>query len=196
MPTRRTSICIRQPNNSPPAASGSGRSVRGDTDMSDHDSSRAPHRPRPLPSPTNTRSMSGALPETTKHEQEKAAGDYEVGYGKPPKATQFVTGKSGNPRGRPRAAQSLKTLIPQLLNEKMTVRENGKTRTMSKRDVVARQWIGKGLTGDHKVMATLISFDNAGEQQSNQPPEPLNEHERAIIDRLFREDDDDSVGDE
>jgi hypothetical protein len=26
--------------------------------------------------------------------------DYEVGYGKPPKDTQFKKGKSGNPRGR------------------------------------------------------------------------------------------------
>jgi len=28
-------------------------------------------------------------------------GNYEVGYGKPPAAGQFVRGKSGNPRGRP-----------------------------------------------------------------------------------------------
>ena len=27
--------------------------------------------------------------------------DYEVGYGKPPKHTQFKRGQSGNPNGRP-----------------------------------------------------------------------------------------------
>lgn len=27
---------------------------------------------------------------------------YEVGYGRPPKATQFKPGQSGNPKGRPR----------------------------------------------------------------------------------------------
>ena len=27
---------------------------------------------------------------------------YDVGYGKPPKTTRFVKGRSGNPRGRPR----------------------------------------------------------------------------------------------
>ncbi len=32
----------------------------------------------------------------------KAADHYEVGYGKPPVATRFVKGQSGNPRGRPR----------------------------------------------------------------------------------------------
>ncbi len=28
--------------------------------------------------------------------------DYTVGYGRPPKATQFKAGKTGNPRGRPK----------------------------------------------------------------------------------------------
>jgi hypothetical protein len=28
---------------------------------------------------------------------------YEVGYGKPPQSTQFKKGKSGNPKGRPKA---------------------------------------------------------------------------------------------
>jgi Family of unknown function (DUF5681) len=28
--------------------------------------------------------------------------DYEVGYGKPPKTSQFKKGESGNPSGRPK----------------------------------------------------------------------------------------------
>ena len=32
---------------------------------------------------------------------EAAPGDYAIGYGKPPRTSQFVKGKSGNPRGRP-----------------------------------------------------------------------------------------------
>ena len=41
---------------------------------------------------------------TTDLEEEQKARDegYSVGYGKPPKHTRFVKGKSGNPRGRPR----------------------------------------------------------------------------------------------
>jgi hypothetical protein len=35
-------------------------------------------------------------------DRSKNAGDYEVGYGKPPKHTRFRKGQSGNPGGRPR----------------------------------------------------------------------------------------------
>ena len=34
-------------------------------------------------------------------------GDYEVGYGRPPKETRFTPGKSGNPKGRPKRKRSL-----------------------------------------------------------------------------------------
>jgi hypothetical protein len=44
-------------------------------------------------------------------------GDYEVGYGKPPRDTRFPKGQSGNPRGRPSGAKNLKTLLSEALNE-------------------------------------------------------------------------------
>jgi hypothetical protein len=47
--------------------------------------------------------------------------DYEVGYGKPPPHTRFVQGLSGNPRGRPRGAKNIKTLLPKALNERVVV---------------------------------------------------------------------------
>ena len=48
-------------------------------------------------------------------------GDYEVGYGKPPRHSQFVKGQSGNPRGRPAGAKNLKTLLNKALNELVIV---------------------------------------------------------------------------
>jgi hypothetical protein len=52
-------------------------------------------------------------------------GDYEVGYGKPPRHTRFAKGQSGNPRGRPRGAKNFNTLLEEALDEPVTVTENG-----------------------------------------------------------------------
>lgn len=43
------------------------------------------------------------------------ANTYEVGYGKPPLASRFKPGRSGNPRGRPRGAKNRPP--PPALNE-------------------------------------------------------------------------------
>jgi Family of unknown function (DUF5681) len=52
-------------------------------------------------------------------------GDYEVGYGRPPRHTRFVKGQSGNPRGRPPGAKNLSSLLGEALNETVIVTENG-----------------------------------------------------------------------
>lgn len=43
---------------------------------------------------------------------------YEVGYGKPPSATRFKSGQSGNPRGRPKGRAN-KSRLPALNEERM-----------------------------------------------------------------------------
>jgi Family of unknown function (DUF5681) len=56
------------------------------------------------------------------------AADYVVGYGRPPKATQFVASKSGNPKGRPKGSRTIGAILQHILRQKIAVTENGKTR--------------------------------------------------------------------
>jgi hypothetical protein len=66
------------------------------------------------------------------------SGGYPVGYGKPPKHTQFKPGKSGNPQGRPKGTKNLKTDLAEELCEKILVHEGGQARKLSKQRALVK----------------------------------------------------------
>ena len=84
---------------------------------------------------------------------------YETGYGKPPKQGQFKKGQSGNPKGRPKGTPNLKTALEQELKAKVTLKEGGKIKTVSKTEALAKSIINKAVSGDTKsvqLATTLI----------------------------------------
>lgn len=86
-----------------------------------------------------------------------ADGNYEVGYGKPPKHSRFRPGQSGNSRGRPRGSLNISTMLRRALCERVVVREKGKLRTFTKLDAAFRDAATKAAKGDPKSLQQLLA---------------------------------------
>lgn len=81
---------------------------------------------------------------------------YLVGYGQPPQHTRFVKGQSANPKGRPRGSKNMTTLITEVLDECVTIKENGKARRVTKRVAMFKQLVNKAAMGDLKALQLLM----------------------------------------
>jgi hypothetical protein len=84
--------------------------------------------------------------------------DYAVGYGRPPAATQFASGKSGNPRGRPKGSRTVGAILQDILRQKIAVTENGKTRRLAALEVMLRRLVNDAMRSDAKAMKLLLAL--------------------------------------
>jgi len=100
--------------------------------------------------------------------------DHEsVGYGRPPKATRFRKGQSGNPRGRPKGSRRD---IPydSVLGQMVTVRENGIERRLTAAEAFLLHLARKGLEGESSsARQTLAAIEAAREKNLINDTEPL-----------------------
>lgn len=103
------------------------------------------------------------------------AGDhdtYDVGYKKPPLATRFQKGVSGNPRGRPKGARNLSTMVAAALNEKVLITENGRKRRISKYEAAVKQLVNRAAGGEARATQLLLGLIQAGEARAVETPQP------------------------
>ena len=114
---------------------------------------------------------------------------YDIGYGRPPAASRFQPGKSGNPKGRPKGARNFQTEIEAELNARVTVTEGGKPKNVSKRQMVAKQLVNKGAQGDVKAINTLLVQERVNQTESPHGSAmlpPMNEADDLVIANIFR----------
>jgi Family of unknown function (DUF5681) len=96
---------------------------------------------------------------------------YEVGYGKPPRQSQFRKGISGNPAGRPKGSKNLATVLQQALQEKVVIREDGRRKTVTKLEAAVKQLVDKASSGDMVALRHLIALAGSVEAQATDAAE-------------------------
>ena len=93
---------------------------------------------------------------------------YEVGFGKPPKGTQFRKGESGNPKGRPKGKPNLATIINRTLQAKVIIKENGRRRKVTKYEAGLIQLSNKAASGDLPALKMVIVQARLAEERMQQ----------------------------
>ena len=113
--------------------------------------------------------------------------DDAVGYRRPPRASRFRPGQSGNPHGRPRRSQTLAAIVARAFGETVEVRENGRPRRMTKLEATVKQLVNKSASGDQRaaqfILPVLLS-DHGGADPSH--PERLSQGDALVVADLVR----------
>ena len=91
-----------------------------------------------------------------------------IGYGNPPKATRFAKGQSGNPRGRPKGSKNMLKLVAEILEQKISIIQDGKPFKISKRTAMFLQLINSAVKGNLKAISSVIAFIEKIDAQDEQ----------------------------
>ena len=84
--------------------------------------------------------------------------DYEIGYGKPPERNRFQPGRSGNPAGRPKGGRNKRSVIREVIDRKVSLRENGRTRRVTVFEALVESMVAKALHGSMNDQIKLIQL--------------------------------------
>lgn len=83
---------------------------------------------------------------------------YVVGYGRPPVGGQYKPGQSGNPRGRPKGARNVETILRDELFAPVTIVEKGRRKKVPRFTALVRRLMEKGFAGDLRASFRLIEL--------------------------------------
>lgn len=110
-----------------------------------------------------------------------------IGYGKPPRRTQFKKGQSGNPTGRPKGTPNFATAMERALGEQVVVNEGGQRRTVNKFEAATIQLANKAAMGDPRAMQQVLKFMDTLDDEPSEPSHltPTMEADTLVMNQLI-----------
>jgi hypothetical protein len=97
-----------------------------------------------------------------------------TGYKHPPTKTRFQKGRSGNPRGRPKESRNVVTVLSEALNQPVTLRQDGKSRQVTKGDALIGVLLNMASKGERRAVDAVINLIGKIERLVEQPEERKN----------------------
>lgn len=107
---------------------------------------------------------------------------YEVGFGKPPKASRFTPGQSGNPKGRPKGSATVKSLLDKALSAPVTISEGGVNRTVEQRMAMFKSLVARAVKGDTRAAALVVQLMDQFDLEKTPDHQPVTLIKRIIVD--------------
>ena len=97
--------------------------------------------------------------------------DYDVGYGRPPKHSQFKKGVCPNPRGRgKRGNLQIGEIMKRVLNATTEFRDRGKVKKASRLELSVRRLAASAAKGDIGSAALLLKLRAHAEKYRDAGP--------------------------
>lgn len=107
-----------------------------------------------------------------------------TGYKRPPVASRWKKGQSGNPSGRKRGTLNLRTDLIAELEEVIQINEGGSARRITKQRALLKSLAARGIQGDARaanlILGLIARLLEPDEQSAI--PEELGPEDKAILD--------------
>lgn len=117
--------------------------------------------------------------------------EYEVGYCRPPKHSQFKPGRSGNSKGRPKGAENFATIVKRRLAQRIELRESGKVHKVTALEAGIARLVDQTLRGNHRAMGLFFNLARSVEPAKGsfnweEMLPLLSDEELDFLERIFR----------